>query len=363
MEFSFKKLISGLKAPSQQVSGVTVGIDIGGAAVKVVEIEETTRTVKLHTYGELQLGPYAEKPIGEVVNLDNKIRIEAVTDVMREAGVTGKTGALAMPLSFSFLTVLPIATNDQTDLASRIPVEARKYVPLPLPEVTLDWSVLPSRKGDPANTSEVLLAAIENKSLAEYRSMLSTIGLVGEPAEIEAFSTIRSLWRQTDTTLAIIDSGARSSKIYIVRNGNLERMHRVVVGGRTITQAIAQALNINFEQAEELKRSYQQDQTQNAEIYKAMVNTLNNPFSEFKRVIASYESRSGQPIARIVCAGGVAMSPYFSEYAANAFGHKIEIANPFTKVAYPAFMEDTLRTIGPLFCTAMGAALRRFQNQ
>src|SRR5690606_15981137 len=178
-------------------------------SVKVVEIEETPRTIMLRTYGELQLGPYEDKPLGELVAISGQKRVEAVTDVMRESGVTGRTGALAMPLSSSFLTVIPVTASSQEDMAARIPVEARKYVPLPLTDVALDWNELPPIGGNSTTVKEVLLAAIENKALAEHRELLSAISMTGSAAEIEAFGLIRSLWRVKDTTLAIIDMGAR----------------------------------------------------------------------------------------------------------------------------------------------------------
>jgi Tfp pilus assembly PilM family ATPase len=37
------------------------------------------------------------------------------------------------------------------------------------------------------------------------------------------------------------------------------------------------------------------------------------------------------------------------------------LANPFSKVAYPAFMEDIMDEIGPSFTVALGAALRSFE--
>lgn len=42
-------------------------------------------------------------------------------------------------------------------------------------------------------------------------------------------------------------------------------------------------------------------------------------------------------------------------------GREILLANPFSKVAYPAFMEDNMKNIGPSFTVALGAALRVFE--
>lgn len=359
MAFSLPNIFTNLRQQANDTTPTTVGIDIGTSSIKVVEIEETPRTIMLRTYGELQLGPYDSKALGEVVSLDSTRRVEAVTDVMRESGVSSHRGALAMPLSSSFLTVIPINLGPQEDLASRIPVEARKYVPLPLTDVALDWSEL-VQKDNKSSMTEVLIAAIENKALAEHRALLSDIGMTGEAAEIEAFSLVRSLWRVRDTTLAIIDIGAQSSKLYIVSGGMLERLHRVSVGGKEITRLVSEKLNLPFEEVENMKRNYDRSTEQGAAIFQAMTSVIDGPLAEFGRLLGQYEARRGEQVGRIVISGGVASSPYCIDYVKDRFGRPIEKADPFAKVAYPAFMEDTLKDIGPSFGVALGAALRGF---
>ncbi|OGG85870.1 hypothetical protein A2392_00440 [Candidatus Kaiserbacteria bacterium RIFOXYB1_FULL_46_14] len=362
MAFSFKKIFSGANGNTPTRSSMAVGIDIGGSSVKVVELEDIEKAIALRTYGELQLGPYEGKSLGEIVTLSEQHRVEAVTDVLREAGVKGRSGALAMPLSSSFLTVitLPILPNSSDDLATRIPVEARKYVPLPLSEVTLDWTEIPTAP-TANNMHEVMLAAVENNALEEYRSLLMNIGMTLQPAEIEVFSLIRSVWREGDTTLAIVDIGARAAKLYLVRQGNLERLHRAGQGGYEITRRVSETLSIPFEEAENAKRSYDRAEEKGAGIYKITTTVVDGSLSEFRRMIEQYESRTGAAIGRIVLSGGVFTGPYMQEFAQDRLGRQVELANPFGKVAYPAFLEDTLRQIGPSFGVALGAALRTLQ--
>ena len=362
MAFSLKlkNLFSDVGQVTSSVPLTAVGIDIGGASIKVVEIEETPKTIVLRTYGELQLGPYDAKPLGEVVSLKEQNRVEAVTDVIREAGVIGKKGTLAMPLSSSFLTVISLTLSEKEDLSNRIPVEARKYVPLPLTDVTLDWTELPSMS-EKTTTQEIMLAAVENKSLEDYRNLMSTIGMSAEPAEIEAFSLIRAMWKQSDDTLAVFDIGARTIKLYIVRDGVLERLHRVGQGGREITRRVAESMNIPFEDAENLKRSADQATEQGGEIFKISAAVVGPPFAEFRHILEQYEARLGKPLGRVVISGGVASTPRLIDYIKDQLGRPVEIADPFAKLAYPAFMEDTLREIGPSFGVALGAALRQFQ--
>lgn len=59
--------------------------------------------------------------------------------------------------------------------------------------------------------------------------------------------------------------------------------------------------------------------------------------------------------------GGAALFPGTDALLKESLRKDIEVANPFTKVAYPAFMEDTMKNIGPSFTVALGAALRNFE--
>lgn len=362
MAFSLSKLFSVGDNTSTESPLATVGIDVGSASVKVVEIEQTKQVLMLRTYGQLMLGPYDAKPLGETVVLPVEKRTEVVVDVMREAQVNAQNGALAMPLSSSFITVMPLTLSAGDDLESRVTVEAKKYVPLPLSDVTLDWTELDSSDETRTNVREIMLAAIENRSLSEYKGLLNTVGMTSQPAEIEAFSLIRSLWRRSDSALAIMDLGAKTSKLYLVSGGNLERIHRVAAGGRLITKRVMDATELAFEEAENLKRTYTRDDPRSHDVYKAMTTTLDGPLQEFKRVISQYESRKGTSVGRVAFAGGVTNSPYFIPYVQDLFGRDLEISNPFSKVAYPAFMEDTLKAIGPTFGVSLGAALRQFQT-
>ena len=77
---SLQRIFS-LLQPKKSGGGRAVGIDIGSSSVKVVELEDREGKVALTTYGELQLGPYAEEPIGQSVTLDQKAEKQALVDM------------------------------------------------------------------------------------------------------------------------------------------------------------------------------------------------------------------------------------------------------------------------------------------
>lgn len=189
---------------------------------------------------------------------------------------------------------------------------------------------------------------------------MQTVDFTNPPTEIECFSAIRSLYIESEANVVIIDVGATSTKMYILRNGLLQRMYRVRAGGAIYTEKIAAEMKCSFEEAEVLKRSLSYEHPQFALLQKNHQSSYDRVFKEFKQVLEEYEVRAGVQVSVVYLIGGGALFPGFDALVAGHFGRSVVMAQPFNKVAYPAFMEDTLASIGSSFVVALGAALRSF---
>jgi type IV pilus assembly protein PilM len=346
--------------PSAQKKDRVVGIDIGSSAIKVVELQNRDGVITLTTYGELQVGPYGEKAIGEVFSLSPELEKQAVLDILRESAVKASSGVFAIPLAVSFVTVVGIDAVPEEDLDPRIRIEARKYIPVPLAEVTLDWAEV--EKNDQSEKRNVLLAAIQNRPLQRFNTLLSGIGLYGSPAEIECFSTIRGSGVAPSGTAAVIDFGATTAKLYITYNGLLQRMYRIPVGSAEITTHIATHEQCTFAEAELLKKTVTAQDEKFSIIQKMYNNHYNRALTEFTHVLNEYSEATNSTMAVVMVTGGGALFPDFTKHIGAVLQQPVMIAQPFNLVAFPAFMEDTLSHIGPTFTTALGAALRSFTS-
>jgi len=98
-----------------------------------------------------------------------------------------------------------------------------------------------------------------------------------------------------------------------------------------------------------------------AEIKRAYQASFDRAFVEFAQVIQEYERTTGVGIPHVYLSGGGALFGGVSQQLAAALGREVISANPFAKVAYPAFMEDALKEFGPSFTVALGAALRLYE--
>src|ERR1035437_9970348 len=140
MAFSISNLYKILFPPKNQS---VLGVDIGASSIKVVQLTRKHDRAVLETYGEIALAPYDGKEMGKAMNLPPEKIAEALTDLCREASVTATQTAMAIPFVASLVSLIEMPTADPKQLAQMIPIEARKYIPVPISEVLLDWSVIP----------------------------------------------------------------------------------------------------------------------------------------------------------------------------------------------------------------------------
>lgn len=357
MAFGFLKLAQVFQSEnSKDIQSSIIGVDIGSSSIKLVQIHNKKNTPILDTYGELQLGPYVGSEIGQTKNLKSEEIVKALVDLVRESSVTGNTVALSISHQASFVTVLVLPESDIDKLPALVPVEARKHIPFSLEEVTLDWHQMSVDKKN--NKSKILLAAIDNVSLEKYRTIVSGADLDLKLTELEVFSTIRSSLKKDSSVSAIIDFGASGMRVYTTKNGNLTKVHSTLVGGQHLTECIAKDLQIDFAEAEQIKRDVGLSTGQDISIKKVIEKELDRSFGEIRRVIEKQQMIEGATETQVVMVGGSALLPGLLPYVSGKLQKKVKLANSFTKVGYPAFLEDTLKEIGPQFAVAIGVALR-----
>lgn len=344
----------------QNASGPSsaMGVDIGSSSIKVVELEEREGVLTLVTYGEVQLGPYAGKGLGSTVHLEPKQEQAAFVDVVRESAVKSRDAVFAMPLASSFISSTTIAADEDADLSAMVRVEARKLIPASLSEVTLDWAELSSTSGSQTGRP-VLIAAIQNSAIERFNILMQFAGFNNAATEIECFSANRTV--DSSKNALVIDFGAASTKMYLSQSGVLNRMHRVNVGGAMITAALTKITGEDFETTENTKLQLQPDDRlyqQTRELYEAQ---YGRALREFRQVLNHYTADTDITFDAVQICGGASAQPFVKQLVQPAFSLDVESINPFTAVAYPAFMEDTIKQIGPTFVPALGAALRSFE--
>lgn len=346
-----------------------LGLDIGSSAIKVVQIKKKRGRAVLETYGELALGPYAGMEIGRATNLPPEKIAEAVRDILREAKTTTNLCGAALPLSSSLITFITIPPVPDRQIGEVVSLEARKYIPVPLNEVMLDYSIIPREESYASedetnktekNSKDILVVAIHNEYINSYQSVIVTSGLQPSFYEIEIFSSIRSVIDQGLGTNMIIDFGARSAKLYLVERGMLRASHIINRGSQDITLALSRALSISVSEAENLKRVHGlKGGPEYKEMTEIITVNLDYIFYEANATLLNYQKKYGKNVGKVILTGGGALLKGFTDLAKIGFQTEVIYANPFGKLETPAFLTEEFARAGPEFSVAIGVALRR----
>ncbi len=370
----FSKITDTITGLWQKDSESVVGIDIGSSTIKVVQLKKRRGRAVLETYGELALGPYASVAIGQATNLPPETIVSAVKDLFKEANVTAKAAAFSVPLSSSLVALVEMPNPGERELAGMIPIEARKYIPVPVSEVTLDWWIIPKREQNisPASSekqpvplapkvpsAEVLLVAIHNTMLKRMSAIAADLGATGQTFEIETFSTVRSVMGDDLAPTLILDIGAGSTKVAVVDYGIVRISHTMSKGSQDITLALSHALSISFEEAEAKKRQL----GMGGEALPLASSVIDYLFFESHQVLSTYQKKYGRSVTKAVLVGGGSLLIGLAKEATARLGIPVVYGQPFEKVESPAFLAPVLSEAGPEFAGAIGLALRKLAEQ
>ena len=365
-DFNFKKTFSQFKKNKS-----FLGIDLGSSSLKVVQLRKEKERPILETYGELSLAKYGmDGQTGRSVRIIDDKMSEALKDLIKESQVTAKEATVSIPIKDSFLTTIELPNLPEAELRETVPFEARKYIPIPISEVEIDWWVLPPKSKEMKAASpgsgqkkilSIILAAVPKEVIAKYRSILKDSGIEVSAFEIEVFAFARASIKEDFGSILLIDIGAATTKISIADGGVIRSSHSFDHGGQELTLALSQSLGIDFERAEILKRQAGLLRKPENEGVSSIIEPLfEYSSSEGERFLIDWKRKGGRAISRVLIGGGGALLPGAKDMLVKSYGVEVDMINPFYKVVYPAFLEPALKDIGPSFVNAVGLALREF---
>lgn len=364
-----------------------LGLDIGASAIKIVQLKKSKGTAVLETYGELSLGPYAGVEEGKSTNLSNKQISGAILDLLKESTVNVMSCGVSIPLSSSLIFEMEIPRVSHEQLKKVVPIEARRFIPVPISEVMLDWRVVLDNDADkileedslledqrPAieigqekpkikDKIKIFVVAIHKNEIERYRDIVQNAKLILDFLEIEIFSTVRSVLGHNTGTSAILDIGSGVTKLYIVEYGIVKKSHLINRGSQNISLAISRSLGIVIENAEKKKREIGLlGEGEDKLVSDIILTNLIDIFDEAKRVLEAYQKECNKNIGKMVFTGGGAVIEGLTDYASKNLEIESVVANPFETIKTPAFLDEVLKEIGPEFAVAVGLALRGLEK-
>lgn len=345
-----------------------LGIDIGTSAIKIVELEKEGGRFALKNYGLFEFksadGVKAPEPkqVQNILKLPDGEIIWGIKEVLKKAKIKSTNVVASIPSFSTFATVIDMPYISEQDLAKALPFEARKYIPVPLSEVVLDWSIIGIPKGPVDATKstnvEVFLAAVPKDETMRYQRIMQGAGLNLRALELENSALIRALLGNDLSPTVIVNIGGRSTSIVIVNRGYERVSHNYEVGGFEITRSIARSLNVGLEKAEELKKKLGIKEIDENVINSAMKSLVDMMVFETRKTMTNYEETKNQKISRVLLVGGLANMPNFANYFQQKLEREVFIGNAFARIVYPQTLSSVTQELSSTFAVATGLAMR-----
>ena len=308
--------------PFQVISKKFVGIDIGTASIKIVELSKWGERLKLENYGEIGALTLYEKPFRShertTLLLSSQDISRAISAVVEKTKIKTKEVVFSIPDFSSFFTFIELPAMTKEEIPDAVKYEAHRHIPLPLSEVTLDWVIVEGKTSNHIKTdTKVLLVAVPTEVINQYQDIATIAQLKLVSLEAEIFGLSRSLVKDKKGIVAIADIGAQSTTVNIIQYGVLKHTHSFDVAGNELTRILSQSLNINFKEAEELKRKYgliRPDDGEKRNVKDTLSPLVDLILVEIERLIQSFYQAESKEVEKVILAGGSALLPGFQEY-------------------------------------------------
>lgn len=335
-----------------------LGIDIGTSSIKLVELKPAEHNYNLVTYGIAQA---AFNLTGKDSASSIKQAATVLKELMKRAGVTTNKAVASLPNSTVFTSLIELPKIPDSEMKTAIEFEAKKYVPMPLEEVTLSWTKLEEHHthqeaGLSPEKQKILLTAVPSVVIDSYVKLFQAAGIEPQALEIEALSLIRSIIAEDTNSIVLVDIGAKITTVNLVDNGYLRLSKSLSVGGDSITSSLSQSLSVNFARAEQFKKDFGMTQQPGQTIPQVMRPVLDIIKNETIQLVHIFESRGGN-IDKVILSGSGSKLAGLNEYF-GSMGKKIALANPWTKISYPADLKPVITPLGLNLSVAVGLAMR-----
>jgi type IV pilus assembly protein PilM len=340
-----------------------VGLDIGSATVKLVELKER----KGGTYQLVRLGiePLSPEAIVDGSIMDSSLVVDAIQKLTAQTGVKAQNFATSVSGHSVIIKKIQLPMMALDELSESIRWEAEQHIPFDINDVRLDYVTL---SGDEPGREDmdVLLVAVKKEKVNDYVSVISHSGKTATVVDVDAFALLNvyELNYELDPlkNVALINMGAGVTNINIVARGQSVFWRDISFGGNQFTEALQREFNLSFDQAELLKRGQAVGAYSPTDARKVLDTISAEMANEIQKTFDFFSATSTEgPVDELMICGGCSLTTNLQEVLRERFGVPTELLNPFRKVQLKDsdFNRDWLNTIAPMLAVTVGLAIRK----
>ena len=337
-----------------------LGVDIGDSSLKMVELQKKGKKIYLTNYA------FSEN-VSDVkfTKIDDSAYLaKAINKVRAEAKITAQRVTASLPTFAVFSSIITLTGVDKKNMTDAVLEEAKKVIPLPLEEMKIDFKIIPEpedSKNLVKSSTRVFLTCSPRKIVRKYIDIFKQADLELSYLETETFSLVRSLIGNDKSTLMIVEIGANSTDISVVRESIPVLNRSLEICGGTITKTLMEKLSLTLSQAEQFKMDLSLSDKV-TELPPIIAKTIAPIVSGIKYMLDFYNMSNASKVEKIILSGGSSLLPNLATYLSDKLNIQVIIGDPFNRITYSEELKPVIREAGPSLAVAVGLALRDIEN-
>jgi len=357
-----------------------LGLEIGTSNLKLVELSGNPPSLRGLAIRPTPPGAIQEGSIVEPGALANELREMLGELRTRKRYVVTAASNLSVITRTLQVPKMPLKQMDEA-----VRWEAERYIPFPIDEVVLDYSLLDSHETIPdGEQMDVVVGAARQETVASLVETLKAAGLEPVVIDVKPFAGLRTLGGRLKGTdrepiTLFLEIGAESSALVLTRGERLLLNRIINLSGKDFTAAISKAFNLDPVAAEDAKKNYglatiptededllldfdaERERFNPARMYDAIRPVLVELTTELRRSLEFFRVQVGDlGVDQGFVAGGGSKLRSLVPLLADTLGIPLEIADPWQgiQVDKSKFDLDYLRGLSAEFAVPIGLALR-----
>ncbi len=333
-----------------------IGLDIGSAYLKVVQLKDTKAGYELELLDMLQLPP---ELIVDGSIIDSIRLVEALRELATKAKIKGRDVVISMAgHSTVIIKRVSIPDMSEEELYESIKFEAEQYIPFDIEDVNLDFQIL-GPKEEPGQM-DVMLVAVKKDIINEYLSVVKEAGFNCQIVDVNSFA-LSNIYEinyeiESDKNIALINIGASTINMNILKGGISIFTRDSAVGSNLHTEVLQREFNLTYEVAERLKRGEAVENVPPQDAFSVMELASEEIIGEVNRSLEYFH----EDVNEIILSGGCAIVKDFPKLLAEKTGVETKVIQPFKNIKIPKkFDVSYIEEIAPIYAVAAGLAIRR----
>jgi type IV pilus assembly protein PilM len=340
-----------------------VGVDISSWGIRAVEVRDAASPKPTIVRSKSILLPEGAVVRGEVVEVSTVST--ALKQLWSTGGFKGRDVVLGIGNHRVLARDLTVPKMSLARIRESLPFQVQEMLPVPVEDALLDFYPISEGHTDQGPVVNGLLVAAIKESVTTNIRAVELAGLNPVDVDLIPFALSRVLLRGANMlgVVAIIEIGANTSTVVIVKDGVPQFVRIIPSGGSDLTDAIRSEGSMTTEQAEATKRALglstagvSVEQRPIVEIiYKVageLLNSIRNTLNYFAT------ARPQEPVRQIILTGGGAKLTGFAQALQENTRIPIIFGDPLSTIAADRkFVAENERTDIDSMSVALGLAL------